>query len=426
LKVIDELKNDDLFRAGSLMFFAVLFTGGINWLYQVIMGRTLGPEIYAEFGALFALSFFLSSILIRTIRVFMAGIVSRLKGKNKLKSIPKFHSIVIGRIIFIGILTFLIFAALSGVISEFLHIESITLILMVGLVFIFSWLVPVNLGVMQGLQRFKNLAATNFVQAISKFVFGVALVLLGFGIYGAIGGLVVGPLIALVVSLFLIKDIIKLPIGKTNPNKIITEDIRSESEDINIISFYVLIAITCLMIPTNIDVILVKHFFTNQETALYAAASVFGKMVFFLPVGISTALYPKVIDAHIKNQDTKRILRRGMVYTGIPSGILVIFLILFPRFFLGFYGEKYLDADSLLILYGPLMFFFALTAVLVYYNLAKNRYWFIYTFVALSMIEVGLVWMFHATLISILQIMLVMNIVIFISGMGISIFEPGD
>jgi len=173
-------------------------------------------------------------------------------------------------------------------------------------------------------------------------------------------------------------------------------------------------------------VILVKHFFTNQETALYTAASVFGKMVFFLPVGISTALFPKVIDAHVKNRDTKGILRRALVYTGLPSGILVIFFILFPRFFLGFYGEKYLDADSLLVLYGPLMFFFSLTAVLIYYNLARNRYRFIYLFAILSLIEVSLIWFTHTDLTSILNIILVTNIIIFVSGMAICFFNRTD
>ena len=165
--------------------------------------------------------------------------------------------------------------------------------------------------------------------------------------------------------------------------------------------------------------ILVKRFFSSEDTGLYTAASVFGRMVFFLPIGITTVMYPKIVEAHTTNSDTKSIFKRSMLYTGVPTGLLVTVLWLFPKFFLGiFYGGDYIEAESLLKLYGPFMFFFSLTAVMVYYNLAKNRYLLIYLLTCISLVELGLIFIYHSSMVTILQMLLVTNIVL----CGISYF----
>lgn len=414
--------------------------GIINLGYHFFLGRALGTETYGEFGALYALAYFLSYILIISIRLTQAKYISTFKGQNNRSLIPSFHFRVLLKMLIFGFISFTIFVLLSGYIADFLHIESITLILYVGIFFMFTWLVPVNLGTLQGLQKFKRLALANITMVVSRFIVCVGLVLLGFGIYGAIGGLIVAIIITLFITFCLIWEYIKIPgsekskfsrkmLKKTvsgselDMNFFSTQYLKFSNNDAYKFSFFVLITIICITIPTNIDVILVKHFFSTYDSGLYTAASIFGKMIYYLPIGITTAMYPKVIEAHAKKDDTSGLLKRSLIYTSIPSGLLVIAFILFPKFFLGlFYGEEYLEADSLIVLYGPFMFFFSLTAVLVYYNLAKNRYGFIYLFVFLSCFEIILIWFFHNSLIFILEILLIMNIIIFILSASVSYY----
>ena len=45
---------------------------------------------------------------------------------------------------------------------------------------------------MQGLQRFNHVAIMKVLPATMKSTFGIGLVLLGLGIYGAISGLIIG------------------------------------------------------------------------------------------------------------------------------------------------------------------------------------------------------------------------------------------
>jgi O-antigen/teichoic acid export membrane protein len=413
--------SDDLLKAGSIMFFSTIISGAVDWFYHIFMGRTLGPDTYGEFGALFALSFFLSYTLLTTIRISNTRFISIFKGQNNYQIMPSFHSKMYSRMIVFGLVAFVIFSLLSGYIAEFLHIESIYLILLIGVVFLLSWLLPVNLGMMQGLQKFNHLALNNLLRAVFKFAFGAVLVLMGYGIYGAVGGLVIGILVALIISFYSIRDSIKIRSSndpsseKSNPDIIEgkSHDETFKSKEISKFSVYVLITVACLTIPTNVDIILVKHFFSERDTSLYTAASVFGKMLFFIAVSISTVMYPKVIEAHAKNRDTKSILNRSLFYTGVPSALMVIALWIFPGFFLKItYGEDYLEAESLLGLYGLMMFFFSLNSIFIYYYLAKNRYGLIYLFAIFSTIELGLVWFYHSSMSQIIQMFLVINIII--------------
>jgi O-antigen/teichoic acid export membrane protein len=420
---------DDLFRAGTLMVFATIIAGAINYFYQIFMARTLGQSEYGEFSALYSLSFFLSFLLLRAVRDSNARFISRFRGTNNLEAISSFHRRMIKRMLVYGIIGLAVFSLLSGLIADFLRIDSVALVLLIGFVFFIAWIQPVNLGTMQGLQRFRHFAYNIIVQAGAKVIIGVGLVLLGFGIFGAVWGLVLGFAVSLLVSFYLIRDIIRSRHDKpdesdghkvasiTGAADISDDDKSYHVKDISKYSFFVLLAVACITIPTNIDILIVKHFFSSEETAHYTAAAVFGRMILFLPIGITRVMYPKVVEGHTKRERTKSILNRGLMYTCLPTGLLVLLFWLFPGFFLGlFFGNDYLVAEPLLQLYAPLMFFFSLTTVIVYYNLARNRYGFVLLFTAFSIVELVLVWLYHNPLILILQIFLIMIVIFFVLG----------
>jgi O-antigen/teichoic acid export membrane protein len=371
-----------------------------------------------------------------------AQFISKFKGQNNFQIIPRFHSKMLLYMMVVGIAAFAMFSLLSGQIAYFLHIDSIMLVLLIGVLFLFCWPLSVNVGTIQGLQRFNHVALMNVLPAVLRFIISVGLVFIGFQIYGAVWGLVLGTIIALITSFYLLRDTIRLPGLKLSsrslsatPSESVSDpdfahvsahDITSEIKKAFRFSFPVLCAVVCIAIPTNIDVVLVKHFFTAENTGLYTAVSVFGRMVFSLPIAIVTVMYPKVVEAHTKKSETRGILKRSLIYTGIPAGLLAIFFYLLPRFFLGiFYGEEYLDAASLLQLYGIIIFFFSLTTVLVHNNLAKNRYGFVYVFAAFSILELGLIWLYHSSLILVLQIFLLISVLSFVVGFCMNYAYPG-
>lgn len=415
------------------MFFAVLGAGAFFYIYHIFIGRYLGAAAYGEFGALFSLSYYLQFILFKALNVMIARSVSKFKGQNNTTLIKLFHKKMFFYMLIIGFTAFVIFSALSWHIADFLHIDSIILILFVGIIFFICWILPVNCGTIQGLQRFNHLALMNFLPAVLKFLIGAGLVLLGFGIYGAIGGLALGIFVNLLISFYLLRDILnwklltrstKIQLKNKETIKSNSKEVHLTTHDINIeikdalrFSFPVILMVSCIAIPSNIDVILVKHFFTSLDAGLFTAVTVFGKMILVVPLSITSVMYPKIIEANVKKIKTNDLLKRSLVYTSIPAGIAALIFFLFPTTIIGiFYGEEYIGAEILLKYYGIFIFFFSIASVFVYNSLANNRFGYVYIFVIFSIIEIGLIWLYHHTLISIIQILLIISILLVVVG----------
>src|SRR5258706_13912823 len=72
-----------------------------------------------------------------------------------------------------------VFLLLAGPISHYLHLGSKTPVLLIGLFIFFSFLMPVTLGLLQGLERFFFLSFNGSVGALAKLVLAA-----GFGYLG--------------------------------------------------------------------------------------------------------------------------------------------------------------------------------------------------------------------------------------------------
>lgn len=394
----------------------------------------MGVETYGVFGALFSLSFFLQFILLRSVTVIDAQFISKFKGQNNFTIIPIFHRKIQIYMTGVGLVSFLIFSLLSVQIASFLRIDSVLVVLLVGVLFLFCWPLSVNCGTIQGLQRFNQVALMSILPALFRFIISVGLVLIGYGLYGAVWGLVLGTVVALLTSFYLLRDIARVPrlrsfsksLSRTPPQSssdVIAPTIDSEIGKAFRFSIPVLFAVVCIAVPTNIDVVLIKHFFSSGETGLYTAVSMFGRVIFSIPIAIVTVMYPMVVEAHAQKSETKDLLKRSLLYTGLPAGILAILFYVIPKFFLGlFYGNEYIEGGPFLQLYGIFIFFFSLTTVLLYNSLAKNRYGFVYLFAAFSILEIGLILVYHDSISRVLQIFLIISVITFIIGFYLNCF----
>ncbi len=432
MRILDIIFKDDLLKAGSLVTAVSLVSGGLNFIYNFSMGRMLGTEVYGAFGALFALSIFLSNILLRTLMLSTTSSVSRFRGRGETHLIPGFHSRMIRRMTVCGVATLVILALLSGVIADAFHIDSPSLVILIGIITLFSWLLPIDYGIMQGLQRFYSLAFNQLSRAFLKLLSGVVLVLVGCGIYGAVGGLVVGIAMAFIISLVLIRKNIRPgdhekdtftpekhsvssdhPVNRNSrassgPSIGSEDGTDGEMNRLFVYSIHAVLTVVSVAVITNIDVIIVR-ISSPLESGLYTAASIFGKMIFFLPMGLITVMYPKVVEAHLSGRRTSRLLVRTMLYTAVATGSAALLFLLFPRPFLRiFYGSEFLDAAPLLREYGFLMFLFSLVTVFVYYNLARKQYALIYVFLAWSVLEIIIIVFYHTSMISVIRILTVM------------------
>lgn len=371
------------------------------------MGRALGPYQYGIFGSLFAISYIIY-VLTNTIQTGSARFISKFIGENKKEMISVFSKGLLKRMFVLGISIFVILVILSNPITIYLKIDSITPVIFLASIFIFSTLLPVNLGIIQGLEKFFSLGINMILSFSAKLIFGILLVMIGFGVNGAISGVVIGFIVALIFSYFPIRNYLHQ--NSKNKNKF-------NFSELYVYSFPTMIAMFCFSVPANMDVILAKHFFESNTAGIYTAATVLGKIILFVPGAIAIVMFPKISRLHAEKKDTNYVLNISLIYTAVLSGAMALGYWFFPNLAITIpYGIEYLDAIPVLRLYGIAMFFFSLTVVIMRYTLAISHVKYVYLLVMFTLIEIGLLYLFHTTILIMAQIILIVNFLLFISS----------
>lgn len=390
------LLEDDLTRRSGIMFVATTTAGLLSYIYQIYMGRALGPEQFGVFGALFAI-FYMMGIISQTVGTSITQFTSQLIGEGK--SIGFFIKGSLLRAAALGLLMTLIFASLSNTIASVLKINGIEALLVLAVVFFLLWIQAVLGGALRGLKYFPQLGVAHVSNALLKLLGGVALVVLGFGVAGAIAGMVIGMLFGFILSLIFLRK----HFSSSNPEE------PFDYSRIYTYSFPVMLAMFCYSVPANVDVILAKYFFTAEQAGYYTSASVLGKIIFFFPAAIYVVMFPMIAEKHIKGEDTMPLLKKSLAYTFLLIAPLVALYLIFPHIAIKVFGSSYIPAIPLIGPYGLAIFFFSLSVIIMYYHLAIKNMRYIAFFIAFTVAEILMLAIFHASPLQMATVLMAAN-----------------
>ena len=402
-------RNDALLKHGIIVLTASALGSVLNYLYQLFMGRMLGPEQYGIFGALISLTY-IFTVPAQTIQVSTMKSVSRLQAIRRAKDVGFFIRHMAKRVALGSLLGMLVIFAISGLIADFLRIPSVVPVMVLGIAFFFQLLTPTFNGSLQGLQRFVRLGASGVTGAGGKLLFGLALVSLGFGVGGALAGLVIGALVSILLGVYFLRDVLTSPpANKAMPR-------------ISSYSAYTFLAFLFITLFYNIDVILVKRFFDPAQAGYYVAASTLARAIFFGSVAIAGAMFPKVSASHENGNGavTGRLLKDALLYTGLLAGGGALMLNLFPSFLTSLlYGSAYDESIKLVGLFSIGMLFFSLVYVLVFYQLALGKKRFLPLLAIGAVAEVVGIVLFHGSLWTVISIFTVVMALIFLGMLAL-------
>ncbi len=400
----EAIKNNKLVINSAILFFGSMMVNVLNYLYHLIMGRALGPADYGTLAALISIIGIVSvfgGALSLAITKFAASTKAE-KNKGKAKYLFLRTSKIV---FFIGLFLFLIFALFSGLITDFLKIDSVYLVLLVGVIFIVAYLPIVSKGITMGWQRFKALSLINFLEAFIKLVAAIALVYAGFRVFGAIAAFIISIGCGYIFSLYPIKDILyskKGEIEGLRKNGIIFA-IPSLLLSLSIILFY------------NADIILVKHFLSGEEAGFYSALSTIGRIIFFAAGPVSLVVFPTVAEKYSQNKKTEKYLFQGVFLVLVIAATALIFYFLIPNFVvLMLYGGEYLKISGLLGAAGLSATFLALNNLIGYYYLSLEKKWFLIVFWLANISQIILIMLFHQIIVQIIYIQLFVMIGLFL------------
>jgi O-antigen/teichoic acid export membrane protein len=283
------------------MFVQLVFMAS-GYIIHAGLGRLLGPSAYGVFGVVISIMTLVNILLVNGIP--QAGSRFIAVAKDSIGAIMK---ITMNLQIVLSIAVFALYFLLSPVIAGILGDPSLS-----GYLRASSFVIPVYAlnslygGFLNGLRMYGRQGAVLFFSSIAKVVGAVGLVLLGFAIYGAIAGYLLGPLIGLGIGWYYLRDT-----GKdSNPGNFPYRKIIDFALPLTIFSF-------ALLFLMSIDLFLVKRIMGEDvQAGYYTAASTLSKMPYLILTGLGAALFP-AISKSIAMKDTEqtgKYIRESMKY----------------------------------------------------------------------------------------------------------------
>jgi O-antigen/teichoic acid export membrane protein len=386
----------DRFLRGSALLFAAMMVGNVfGYLFQLAMGRMLSVAEYGEMNALMSLMVMFGIPLAALVN-FFARETSVYFSKGDSASVRGLHRYGLTRTCWIAAFVICPLAFLSPFIGRYIGVSFDKVILVFTCVFVGA-LATVNTGVIQGMQYFRSLSFIGAGASFFKFAFAIVFVWFGWGVLGALGGLLATGLTLLVYSQWLILS--SLPREK-----------KAFHLSFGKIYKYVgglFLANAFFGVLTQVDVMLVKHYFTPQEAGLYASAAILGKAVMYLPGAIVLALFPMAAANQAAGQSSSGMLIKAIGLTLALSGGGAVILHFFPGVIMGtLFGARYLPAAPLTAIFGLAMLPMALILVLMNYLLAQGRVRFVVFLAMAGIVELAGIHFFRNNLHNILYVIM--------------------
>ncbi|MDW5562519.1 MAG: oligosaccharide flippase family protein [Methanomassiliicoccus sp.] len=354
-----------------IMLVATVVGGGCNFLYQIIMINTISDEL-AELNTLLSI-------------LYIVTVPSTAVQNVIIRYVSKYHALGQDNVVAWLLKRILVLTSMAGVaiailliivlgmpdVAATLKLTGTLPILLLAIGVVISMVSPVGQGTMQALQRFTPFGSVTVINFALKLTLGAGMVLLGYGVSGALGGVIIGLAFACGASILYVRKYFFM------------DGTAVESRDIWRFTIPATVALLGYTIITQADVIFATSLLPATEADVYSAASQLAKIILYLPGAVSTVMFPKISKAHAmrsRSEEGNRILKIAFAMTLALSGLVVAVYFLFPDFVVNILipGNKYKDQIAALLPWlGVAIMFLGLANLFMLYGLATDGHAYI-------------------------------------------------
>ena len=369
----------------QLFMLSVLAVNGGNYLYNLILGRLLGPSQFADAAVLITFLLVLS---------FMAMTFQLVTAKFSVlfenEIFNNFIAKVYKQAFFVGLLLGVIIVACASQLQTLFNTSSSTMFVIFGFGVPLYFLMSVNRGTYQGKKAYKSLSITYQGEMLSRLLITLGLILV-FNIQSS-AVIAIGIVISFVFGLFPFKT------KHVSIKKLIPLDSKYSKQ---IKNFFLLTAFYELtqIIINNSDILLVKHYFDSYDAGLYASLALIGRIVYFIAWMFVMLLLPAVVELKKEGKETASVLFKYVGYIALISAVIVLACLVFPELIIQLlFGEQYLTMAPLLWKYAIATSMFAISNIFAYYYLSLDKYVPVIISGVFGMLQMLLVVFYHDSL----------------------------
>jgi O-antigen/teichoic acid export membrane protein len=389
--------------SGSMiMLVSSGLVGVMNLVYNLAIAHGLGAAGFGHASAVYTVLMLLSAVTL-SFQLLCSKFVAQTDTAQAKAGIYKFlhrRAWTYGA----GITLLLILS--SSVVAQYLNLPTRNYIILLAAGTLFFIPLGVRRGLLQGTYDFPHLALNFVLEVIVKL--GGALLLIQFG--QGVAGVIVAIVASIIVAYF---------IGRPGPELGRDSSGRLPAtleEGVQAIVFFV-----GQVIINNLDIILVKHFFSATEAGVYATVALVGRVVYMLSWSVISSMFPFSAGVRSRERDGREVLATAML---LVIGISLVFTLAMwltpPRLWYmilggGFPLGRLVTYSSLLVLYAATTGIYSLGVVLMSYEISRkigNVSWLQLGFSGAIVLGI---YMFHSTLKEVILVQLVTMLLLLVA-----------
>jgi O-antigen/teichoic acid export membrane protein len=327
----------------------------LNFSYNVVVARKLGP---ADFGNVSAIATLLmmASALTQSFQLVCAKFVAR---NESFWAKSKVYRGLMKQAWVISVLAGAGLVFLKDPLVSLLKLPSTTLITFLAVAVAFQAPMGVKRGGLQGQCQFAPLASTFVLESAVKLMSAVVLIYVGYGMLGAVGAIAISVVLAYSFA----------PVSLSADHTRTGDDCIPASfpEGMQAIVFFV-----GQVMMNNIDILLVKHFFDAERAGLYAAVALVGRLLYFAAWSVVSAMFPISAASKPDEKDWRVLVTPLLLVLGMSLGFILL-LVAAPKLIIGMvFGENFTQAEALFGLYAASTGIYALAVVLMAYEMSRK------------------------------------------------------
>lgn len=399
-----------LMTSSAFFFLSTTVVNGGNYLFNLILGRWLGPALFADVSiiiTLFLLLTFITAGFQQTAAKF-AAIYSADNDTARLQALRRWLN---RRSWAIGLLCLLIVGGGAAFWQDFFHTTSVWIFVIFAVGLPFYFVQGIDRGLLQGQMRFGLLAASYQAEMWVRLLVGLLLVFLGWAAHGAVLGLTLSILATWLVADYGLRTRHARKAHSPHTPTAGANATLSAADRKALLAFAlpVLLVETSLILINNSDVLIIKRYFDSIAAGHYAALALIGRIVFFGTWSVVITMFPLVAQKEQRREAHRHLLWLGLGMVFGVSALIVAATALLPELIIRvLFGADYLAVAPLLWLYAVATALFALANVLINYHLALGKRTGALFALGAGVLQVVTLLFFHATLFQVILIQIVL------------------
>lgn len=344
MKSISELKTrlyqSRLFKDSFWALTGSVINKGLALLAGIIIARLLGKEAYGEYGMIKNTLLYIAVFSTFGLGFTATKVVAQAtEDARSLCTIYRASTII--SLCFSGFMAMLVFT-FSHPLANYLEDPEISMTLKyTAVTIVLNSLVTVQTGIMAGLKKFKDIARVNFVVGLLTFIFSVILTYYH-GLEGAIIALLITNFLNCLFNQYVIRK------AKLTSYRVSIVELKRQIRSLVRFSTPIAIQESTYSVTYWLSILLLVKLSDYGELGLYSAATQWAGAILFIPSVLQNVVLSYLSES-TERDNHQRLLKRMLWINLIITLIPFIFVLLFSKLIVSFYGSGYEELWIVLI-----------------------------------------------------------------------------